>query len=114
MNTINPSRNAKGGIRCCKNGQKCESLGNHREEKVTYAEAFKRCDRKGMRLCTADELASNKCCGTGYNYDDIRVWQTGGISKSGNNNQGKKSKNYCIGFWSNSILSILRPIFFIS
>ena len=44
-----------------------------------------------MRLCTADELASDKCCETGCNYDDMRVWQTGGISKSGNNNQGKKS-----------------------
>ena len=55
-----------------------------------------------MRLCTADELASDKCCETGCNYDDMRVWQTGGVSKSGNNNQGKKSKTYCIGFRSNS------------
>ena len=44
----------------------------------------------GRRLCTADELASNKCCGTGCHYDDILTWQTGSVSKSGNNNPGKK------------------------
>ena len=103
INTINPSKFARGkvargGVRCCsKDGQKCKSLCNRREEKVTYAEALNRCVRNGMRLCTADELASDKCCGTGCNYDVIRVWQTGGVSKSGNNNQGKNSKKYCIG-----------------
>ena len=65
-------------MRCCsKNGQDCKSKCNYNKETVTLAEAQARCARMGRRLCTANELASNKCCETGCLYDDILTWQTG-------------------------------------
>ena len=100
INTINPSRFARGGVRCCsKDGQKCDSLCKNkrrRGDRVTYEVALQRCASKGWRLCTADELASNKCCATGCQYDIMSVWQTGGVSKSGNNNQGINHKNFAL------------------
>ena len=87
----NPPKSARGGVRCCsKNGQDCKSRCNYNKEIATLAEAQRRCGRMGRRLCTADELASNKCCGTGCHYDDILTWQTGSVSKSANDNPGKK------------------------
>ena len=107
INTINPSKFARGkvargGVRCCsKDGQKCDSFCSNKRRRgdiVTYAVALQRCADNGMRLCTVDELASNKCCATGCSYDLMRVWQTGGVSKPGNNNQGKNHKNFALVF----------------
>ena len=56
---------------------------------MTLAEAQARCAERERRLCTVDELASNKCCETGCGYDHVYIWQTDSVSESGNNNQGK-------------------------
>ena len=37
------AKNARGGVRCCKIGHKCQSKCTSKEEKVTLAEAQARC-----------------------------------------------------------------------
>eukprot|EP00929_Paragymnodinium_shiwhaense_P093305 TRINITY_DN5343_c4_g1_i1.p1 TRINITY_DN5343_c4_g1~~TRINITY_DN5343_c4_g1_i1.p1 ORF type:complete len:5356 (-),score=897.12 TRINITY_DN5343_c4_g1_i1:93-15986(-) len=41
---------------------------------VTFQEATKLCENKGMRLCTWMELQSGHCCGTGCDLDNHLVW----------------------------------------
>ena len=41
---------------------------------VTYQQAAGECEARGKRLCTADELGRQVCCGTGCGYDASLVW----------------------------------------
>ena len=72
-----PSKSAKGAVRCCsKNGKTCVTP-KPCMKKATYAMAQARCAKMGRRVCTADELAKNKCCGTGCWFDYKLTWKTG-------------------------------------
>merc|ERR1719367_1901056 len=75
---------AKGAVRCCsKNGKTCVTPKPCM--KTTLARAQARCAKMGRRICTAEELTKNKCCGTGCGYDSNLTWYTG---KAGKKNQG--------------------------
>ena len=67
---------AKGAVRCCsKNGKTC--ITPKLCMTTTLARAQARCAKMGRRICTAEELAKNKCCGTGCGFDSRLTWHTG-------------------------------------
>mmetsp|Transcript_18203 Transcript_18203/g.57202 ORF Transcript_18203/g.57202 Transcript_18203/m.57202 type:complete len:516 (+) Transcript_18203:294-1841(+) len=72
-------KDADGGVRCCTN-TKANSFCNSKCERVTYAEAERRCSDNGMRLCTADEILDGKAAGTGCKYDFLAVWTSDSAS----------------------------------
>jgi hypothetical protein len=41
---------------------------------ATFAEAEGECTARGQRLCSADELEAQVCCGTGCGFDHQLVW----------------------------------------
>ena len=67
---------AKGAVRCCsKNGKTC--ITPKLCMTTTLARAQARCAKMGRRICTAEELAKNKCCGTGCGFDSRLTWHSG-------------------------------------
>ena len=70
-----PSKAAKGAVRCCsKNGQTCVTPKPCMTTTLAMAQA--RCAKMGRRICTAEELAKNKCCGTGCGFDSRLTWHS--------------------------------------
>ena len=68
---ITPSQTA--AVRCCSDDvNDCITPAECLE--TTYDEAQKKCATIGRRLCTAQEFADNKCCGTGCGFDDKLNW----------------------------------------
>lgn len=43
---------------------------------ATYDEAKAECTAQGMRLCTAEELSDEVCCGSGCGFDAKAVWSS--------------------------------------
>jgi len=72
------SRSASTGrssVRCCSmDGRRCETQTVGCLEGQTYNEATAACSRRGLRLCSEDELERGVCCGTGCGFDGRRVW----------------------------------------
>ena len=69
------SKSDKGAVRCCsKDGQTCITPNSCMTR--TFAIAQAECSAIGRRICTADELKSNKCCRTGCGFDDKLTWHT--------------------------------------
>ena len=74
-----PSKSAKGAVRCCsKNGQTCITPKPCLETTFEMAQAS--CSAIERRICTAEELAKNKCCRSGCGFDDKLIWHTGSKS----------------------------------
>lgn len=75
----------KAAVRCCskygRNG--CITPGSDKHpgpnglclNETTYEDAEYTCESLDMRLCTADELNNNGCCGTGCGFDTKLTWQ---------------------------------------
>ena len=86
---------AKGAVRCCsKNGKTC--ITPKRCMTTTLARAQARCAKMGRRICTAEELAKNKCCGTGCGFDSRLTWHSG---SEWNQNQNQFSIFFFITKW---------------
>ena len=86
---------AKGAVRCCsKNGKTC--VTPKRCMTTTLARAQARCAKMGRRICTAEELAKNKCCGTGCGFDSRLTWHSG---SEWNQNQNQFSIFFFITKW---------------
>ena len=65
--------NMTGAVRCCSyDGMDCITPKSCLI--VTYSMAEEECAANGRRLCTSSELAENKCCGTGCNFDSELTW----------------------------------------
>ena len=74
-----PSKSGRGAVRCCsKNGQTCVTPKPCMRTTLAMAQA--KCSAIGRRICTAEELAMNKCCSTGCGFDDKLTWYTGSKS----------------------------------
>ena len=64
-------------VRCCSaDGAVCvsEAGGACLPLQVPHAAAAEACAALGLRLCTAAELVSGMCCGTGCGYDERLIW----------------------------------------
>ena len=62
-----------GAVRCCSfDGNDC--ITPRFCSITTYEMAEENCILDGRRLCTSSELAENKCCGTGCNFDSELTW----------------------------------------
>ena len=62
------------GVRCCsEDGTTCKTIGKC-PGTASHSEAQEKCEGKGMRLCTKDELLTEICCKTGGNCDNHQVW----------------------------------------
>ena len=62
------------GVRCCsEDGATCKTIGKC-PGTASHSEAQEKCEGKGMRLCTKDELLTEICCKTGGNCDNHQVW----------------------------------------
>jgi hypothetical protein len=73
-NVIAPSQRA--AVRCCSHdGMDCITPQTCLE--TTYDDAERKCTTLGRRLCTATELANDKCCSTGCGFDAKLTWYTG-------------------------------------
>ena len=67
---------ARGAVRCCsKNGKTCVTPKLCMMMPWSMAQAM--CSAIGRRICTAEELAMNKCCSTGCGFDSRLTWHTG-------------------------------------
>ena len=68
------------GVRCCEEGQAntCATPGPACSDakKKSMAEAADACSSLGKRMCTADELMAETCCGSGCGLDKKFVWST--------------------------------------
>ena len=65
----------KAGVRCCsEDGTTCKTIGKCPRDFTSHSEAQEKCEGKGMRLCTKDELLTEICCKTGGNCDNHQVW----------------------------------------
>ena len=63
------------GVRCCSaNGTSCETHFNCPEDNMSYDNAQSKCQEKGLRLCTKEELFSRVCCETGGRCDGYLTW----------------------------------------
>ena len=73
----------KAAVRCCSNnGASCTTPLHCQHNKMTYADAVKKCSKDGRRLCTKDELNSGMCCGRGGMCDFYEVWTSTVSEKS--------------------------------
>jgi len=63
-------------VRCCSyDGGFCKTATRFGcESSASWHEAHEACHEQGMRLCTAKEMNSYKCCVTGCMFDVDRVW----------------------------------------
>lgn len=61
-------------VRCC--GEEPEAAAVMREcfTEKTFSEAQKLCQGHGLRVCSAEELASNAQCGSSCDFDFVSVW----------------------------------------
>ena len=74
-----PSKSTKGAVRCCSHkGQTCVTPTPCLE--TTFAKAQARCSAIGRHICTAEDLARNKCCRSGCGFDNKLIWHTGSKS----------------------------------
>ena len=74
-----PSKSKKGAVRCCSHkGQTCVTPKPCLE--TTFAKAQARCSAIGRHICTAEDLARNKCCRSGCGFDNKLIWHTGSKS----------------------------------
>ena len=82
LNTINkPSKNRRYAVRCCNSKMRKYCVTPEPCKRLAFVEAQQLCVSQGRRLCTKDELAEDKCCETGCNFDEELTWSATRMSK---------------------------------
>ena len=66
----------KAAVRCCSDDD-IDCITPKPCLETSYNQAENECSKLGRRLCTAAEMAENKCCGTGCGFDDKLTWYAG-------------------------------------
>ena len=63
------------GVRCCScDGKSCQTDLRCPTDHMSYDNANAECHKKGLRLCTKDELLDRVCCGTGGDCNRHLIW----------------------------------------
>ena len=63
------------GVRCCScDGKSCQTHLRCPDEYMSYDDAKTECHKKGLRLCTKEELHGGVCCNTGGNCNGHLTW----------------------------------------
>ena len=63
------------GVRCCScDGKSCQTDLRCPADHMSYDNANAECHKKGLRLCTKDELLDRVCCGTGGDCNRHLIW----------------------------------------
>ena len=63
------------GVRCCScDGKSCQTHLKCPEDDMSYYDAIAECHKKGLRLCTKEELLNGVCCDTGGSCNDHLTW----------------------------------------
>ena len=75
---------------------------------TTFFEAEKKCATIGRRLCTAAELAKNKCCGTGCGFDDKLTWHTDSAKTTAPSGEFKVP--YFLDLFASRIVKLIFPL----
>ena len=72
--TFHP-KSYEAGVRCCScDGKSCQTHLRCPADNMSYDDARAECHKKGLRLCTKEELLNGVCCDTGGSCNDHLTW----------------------------------------